>query len=203
MFNNNLFDLKILDFFKTIPDFISYICSMDTLIQYDRKLPVWKVIIGFAFIFMSIYFFIEGTIFTGLWLLMLSFVLMRTDGSEIDLQSKKYRKTHSFLGLKVGQWKTLIDPMYVSIFLTKEDVSVRALSAETTNSKDIIMLNLFYNKNKHFTIYHTNNLNDAFDVASHIADALIIDILDATEKGNFQWVDKDILRDKGEIVYTN
>lgn len=191
-----------MDFFKSIPDFISYICSMDTLIQYDRKLPIWKVIIGFAFIFMSIYSFIQSNIFYGLWFMMISFVLMRTDGSEIDLESKKYRKTHSFLGLKIGQWKALTEPLYVSIFLTKEDVSVRAIGAQTTNSKDIIMLNLFYNKNKHFTIYHTNNLNDAFDVASHIADALIIDILDATEKGNFQWVDKDVLRDKGEIVYT-
>lgn len=176
---------------------------MDSVIQYNRKLPVWKVIIGFAFLFISVYALIDVSIFSGLWLLTMSFVMIKTDGSEIDLQSKRYRKTNSYLGLKVGKWKTLQEPLYVSVFATKEDIALRALSAETTHSKNVIMLNLFYDKNKHFTIYHTNNLKDAFDVASHISDALLIDILDATQKGNFQWIDKDILREKGEIVYTN
>ncbi len=39
-------------------------------------------------------------------------------------------------------------------------------------------------------------------MACHIADALSIDLLDATVKNDYKWVDKDVLREKDEIIYT-
>lgn len=174
---------------------------MDATIRYSRIVPFWKITIGIALILIGIYGILFISVLNGLILFVMSFLLIRTDGSEIDLESKKYRKTHSFLGLKVGNWKPLPNVEYVSVFATTEDVSVRALSAETTNSRDVIILNVFYDRNKKFAVYSTTNLKDAFDVASHIADALLIDLVDATEKGNYKWVDKVTLREKGEIVY--
>jgi hypothetical protein len=133
----------------------------------------------------------------------MAFVLLRAEGSQIDLESKTYRSTISFLGIKVGKWKPLPKVEYISVFATNENITVRALSAETTNTFPVIHLNLFYDNNKKINIYGTKNIKDAFNVASHIADALLIDLLDATEKGDFKWVDKDKLRDEGIIVHTD
>ncbi|MBR9913214.1 MAG: hypothetical protein GYB32_00070 [Algicola sp.] len=174
---------------------------MDSIIRYTRKVPTWKVILGFALVFMSIYGFIFVSVFNGIIFIILAFLLMKTEGSEIDLESKTYRKIQSFLGIRIGKWQPLPQAEYISVFATTEDITVRAISAQTTNTRDIILLNLFYDRNKKFPVYATNNLKDAFDVASHIADALLIDVLDATKKGDYQWVDKNILRDEGKIVY--
>ena len=176
---------------------------MDAIIRYSRKIPVWRTILGIGLLLMSIYGFISVSIFNGIILLVMSFLLLRTEGSEIDLQSKTYRKTNSLLNFSIGKWKPLPNTEYVSVFATSEDITVRALSAETTNSRDVILLNIFHDRNQKFTAYSTTSLKDAFDVASHIADALAIDLLDATVKNDYKWVDKDTLREKGEISYTD
>lgn len=173
---------------------------MDATIRYVRKVPFWKIILGFGAIGVGV-FGIFNLVYFALVPLLFGFMMLKTEGSEIDLESKTYRKTNSILGFSLGKWQPLYDTEYVSVFNTTEDITVRALSAETTNSFPIIVLNIFYQKNKKLTVYKTKNLRDAFDVASHIADALLIDLLDATEKNDYKWVDKDILREKGEIVY--
>ncbi len=104
------------------------------------------------------------------------------EGSEIDLSSKTYRTIHSLFGIKVGKWIPIPEFEYVSVFKTKESQTVRVVTAETTQKYDIILVNLFYNRNKHITFYKTDNKKDAFDVADHFKLALGIDILDATEK---------------------
>nr|WP_321232643.1 hypothetical protein [uncultured Psychroserpens sp.] len=173
---------------------------MDAIIKYTRKVPFWKLIAGIAAILVGLYglFYLE---FLMLVPILFGLLLLKTEGSEINLQSNTYRKTTSFLGITFGAWRNLNNPEYISIFNTTEDITLRALTAETTNSFPIIVLNIFYEKNKKITVYKTKNIKDAFDVASHIADALLIDLLDATEKGDYKWIDKDHLREKGEIVY--
>lgn len=174
---------------------------MDAIIKYTRKVPTYKIIIGLGLLLAGIYGILYVSILNGIILWIMSFLLLKTSGSEIDLESKKYRKTQSYLGLKIGNWKPLPNLEYISIFPTTENITVRALSAETTNSRAIILLNIFYNKNKKFTAYATTNIKDAFDVASHIADALMIDLLDASTKGDYKWVNKEVLREKGKIEY--
>ncbi|WP_298900815.1 hypothetical protein [uncultured Psychroserpens sp.] len=173
---------------------------MDSIITYTRKVPIWKIIAGIAAILVGLY----GLIKLDLRMLvpiLFGLVLLKTEGSDINLKSNTYRKTISFLGIRFGTWRTLENLEYISVFNTTEDITLRALTAETTNSLPIIVLNLFYERNKKITVYKTENVKDAFNVASHIADALIIDLLDATEKGDYKWVNKDILREKGELVY--
>ena len=43
-------------------------------------------------------------------------------------------------------------------------------------------LNLFYNTNKKIEVYKTEDLQEAFELAKHLADTFQIDILDATER---------------------
>ena len=172
---------------------------MDAIIKYTRKVPIWKTIIGFGAIAVGLLGLIS-LVYFALVPLLFGFMLLKTDGSEIDLESKTYRKTDSLLGFTIGKWQTLQNPEYISVFNTTEDITVRVLTAETTNSFPIIVLNIFYERNKKITIYKTENIKDAFDVASHIADALAIDLLDATVKNDYKWVDKDALREKGEII---
>ena len=173
---------------------------MDATIVYVRKIPVWKIAIGFAAIAVGVLGLINLSPY-GLVPLLFGVMMLKTEGSEINLESQTYRKINSVLGIKIGKWQKLKNPEYISVFNTTEDITWRVVTAETTNSFPIIDLNIFYEKNKKLTVYKTKNIKDAFDVASHIADALLIDLLDATEKGNFKWVDKDMYREKGDIVY--
>ena len=173
---------------------------MDAIIRYSRKVPVWKVILGFAAIGIGILGLISLEVFS-LVPLLFGLMMLKTEGSEIDLESKTYRKVNVLLGLKFGSWQKFQDPEYISVFNTTEDVTWRYKTAETSMTLPIIVLNVFYQKNKKITVYKTKDINDAFDVASHIADALLIDLLDATEKGDYKWVDKDALREQGKIVY--
>jgi hypothetical protein len=176
---------------------------MKAIISYTRKVPFYKIALGLLLLIGSVYGFLHVSILNSIVLLVLSFILLRSDGSEIDLASKTYRKTISVFGIKVGKWNPLPIADYISVFATNENITVRALSAETTNTFPIIHLNLFYDNNKKITVYETKDQREAFEVASHIADALLIDLLDATEKGDFKWVDKSRLREEGVIVHTD
>ncbi len=176
---------------------------MKAIISYTRKIPTAKMILGILLLILSMYGLIAISAFNGLFILVLAFILLRSDGSEIDLESKRYRKITLLLGIKIGKWKDLPVVDYLSVFSTNENITVRALSAETTNTFPVIYLNLFYDNNKKITLYETKDRDDAFETASNITDALSIDLLDATEKGNFKWVDKDKLRDEGIIVHTD
>jgi hypothetical protein len=176
---------------------------MNAIIRYAGKIPIWRTIVGCLLILIAIYGFIFVGIVNGFLSLIIPLLILRTDGSEIDLESKTYRKTHSIFGFSIGKWQPLPETEYISVFSTTENITVRASSAETTNNRDVILLNVFYDRNQKFTAYSTTSLKDAFDVASHIADALAIDLLDATVKNDYKWVDKDVLRETGEIIYTD
>lgn len=114
-------------------------------------------------------------------MIVLGIGLNTKDGSEINLSVKQYRTIKSVFGITIGNWKPLPEFEYVSVFRTKENQTVRVVTAEATSSSEIILLNLFYNRNKHITFYKTDNKEDAFKVAEHFKLALDIDILDATE----------------------
>jgi hypothetical protein len=53
--------------------------------------------------------------------------------------------------------------------------------------------NLWYVKNKHYKMYSFENKEAAYQFALDISNKLNIDLLDATEKGNFQWIEKQNL----------
>jgi len=114
--------------------------------------------------------------------LVVSAYLFSRQGSEIDLDSKTYRTITSLFGIKFGQWKPIPKFEYVSVFKTNEIQQVNVASASARVKSQVILLNLFYEGNKHVTFYKTTNTEDAFKVAKHFQLALDIDILDATER---------------------
>ncbi|MGC1471428.1 MAG: hypothetical protein WA775_02455 [Psychroserpens sp.] len=173
---------------------------MDATITYVRKIPIWKMTLGFSSLLVGILGLITLNYLTFV-LLLFGAMMLKTEGSELNLEAKTYREITSILNLKFGSWKPLGHLEYISVFNTTEDITVRALTAETTNSFPVLILNIFYETNKKMTVYKTKDIKDAFDVASHIADALMIDLLDATKPGNFKWVDKNALREQGDLVY--
>ena len=172
---------------------------MDTIISYSRKLALWKKAVGVIILAFGIYsLMLSPFAFVPI---LLAIMLLKVEGTEIDLSSKTYRKITSVLGIKFGKWKPLPELEYISVFSTKEVVTARALSAETSHSEDIIVLNLFYDRNKKLKVYQTQSISDAFDVASHISDALSIDLLDATRANDYRWVDREVYRTNKTLVY--
>lgn len=154
---------------------------MDNIITYTKKAPVAKTIFGYALVLLGLVLFVTGDIIMGVIMIVLGVGLTTKEGSEINLTSKQYRTIRSVFGITVGSWKPIPEFEYVSVFRTKENQTVRVVTAEATTSSEVILLNLFYNRNKHITFYKTNNKEDAFKVAEHFKLALDIDILDATE----------------------
>ena len=151
---------------------------MNTIL-YLKDIPVFKKILGFAITFLGILVFFMNIIF-GLIFLVIGINILMTEGSEINLQNKHYRSLKSLFGIHFGKWKPTPEFEYVSVFKTKENQTIRVITAETTLQNDVIVLNLFYNRNKHITIYKTQDKNDAFRVAEKLSAYFNIEILDAT-----------------------
>ena len=154
---------------------------MQTII-YLREVVLMKKILAIALIFAGIGIFLFNNIFVGLMIAVIGVNLISTEGSEINLENKTYRTVKSVLGINFGKWKPCPVFEYISVFKTKEATEVSSLGATIgTFKNDVIMLNLFHSRNKHITIYKTDNKADAFQVADHFKMAFGVDILDATE----------------------
>uniref|UniRef100_UPI00404A6035 hypothetical protein n=1 Tax=Gelidibacter sp. TaxID=2018083 RepID=UPI00404A6035 len=154
---------------------------MKTAIRNVKKVPLLKLIFGFVLIC----FGIHGAIFNNVFSLVLSGIgvfLVMSQGSEINLDTKKYREFYSVLGIDFGTWKDLPQLDYVSVFKTKENSRVQGMGASANFSNPIIKLNLFYNTNKKIEVYKTEDVDEAFKLAKHLAETFQIDILDATER---------------------
>lgn len=57
------------------------------------------------------------------------------------------------------------------------------------NAKDEFEANLWYGKNNHYQMYTFESFEEALDFGKIIAHKFDLDILDATEKGNFKWLE--------------
>lgn len=159
---------------------------MDKIINI-RRVPFMKQFFGIILTFFAIILLIYGEFLFGGILCAFSLFFLRKDGSEINLRNSTYRTFVSFLGFKRGKWKILPKINYISVFKTTETTTLRALSAETNVTQDIIKLNLFYGKNQRITAYVTTKKDDAFTKAREIAKILNIKILDATERES-KWI---------------
>lgn len=151
-----------------------------------RKVPIMRYVFGIAFFFMGVSWVVTGNLF-GMIFCGMSIFFFNRDGSEIELDNKRYRTFIELFGFRYGKWKDLPEIDYVSVFSTIESAKVRALTAEATVKNDIIVLNLFYHGNHRIKAYATTSKKDAFKKAKQIADILKIDILDATQAES-KWI---------------
>ncbi|WP_333600411.1 hypothetical protein [Flavobacterium sp.] len=153
---------------------------MNTII-YLKDVPLFKKILGFVILVFGLYTFIFANIIFGAIFLVIGLNLLSTEGSEIHLENNSFRNIKSIFGYNFGKWKQCPEFEYVSVFKTKENQTIRVVTAEATLQSDVILLNLFYKGNKHITFYKTQDKNDAFNVAEKFKSIFKIDILDATE----------------------
>lgn len=151
---------------------------MNTII-YLKNIPLPKKIFATTLMLLGIGIFLTINIFSGILFFVIGLNLIATEGTEINLTEKKFRSIKSVLGRKFGKWKPCPAFEYVSVFKTKESTGINAFGATIGTFKtDIIVLNLFYDVNKHITFYKTDEINDAFNVAENIKQVFNIRIYD-------------------------
>lgn len=152
-----------------------------SVITYTKEVPVMKMVLGFAAMAGGLMLFVVGMILFGAMFTVIGINLCLAEGSEIDLSNKLYRTIKSIFGIKFGRWKPIPKFEYVSVFKTSETQQVNVITASARFKSQVILLNLFYEGNKHITFYKTDNKEKAFSVAQHFKLALDVDVLDATE----------------------
>lgn len=159
-----------------------------SIITYTREVVMAKKILAVVLLAAGLFLIVDGAFFIGIMVLLMGINLFAKDGSQINLENKTYRNIKSIFGLKFGTWKPCPAFEYVSVFKTTESTNLNAGWATLATIKnEIIVLNIFYPRNKHITFYQTTDKADAFKVAEHFKFALDIDILDATGSEN-KWL---------------
>ena len=159
---------------------------MNYYIRHLQPIASIKVVFSIILSLFAIYLFFQGTMF-GIILLGAALKLSLREGFELNLDDNRYRKIYSLFALNFGLWKNLPKIEYVSIFKTIKKSRARVIAAEANLGFEVYKLNLFYLKNKHIEAYISDDMDDAFQTAKHIALALNIDILDAT-KSEKNWL---------------
>ncbi|MCL9806485.1 hypothetical protein NAT51_13190 [Flavobacterium amniphilum] len=150
-----------------------------SIITYLKETPLPKRIFGYLVLIIGILGFFQN-IFMGSIFIAIGLGLITKEGSEINLDNKTYRNMKSLFRLKFGKWIPCPKFDYVSVFKTKEKQTITVVTASTSVTSDIILLNVFYNKNKHITFFKTNDKEEAFRIAEKMRFILEIDVLDAT-----------------------
>ncbi len=98
---------------------------------------------------------------------------------KLDLKGHKMRRTYTLGILKYRRkWQKLAHPQYISVF--------------KTNGK--YELNVWNEANNRANIITLSDYKNAFKKAFFIAEELNIDVLDATNKGNFKLINKDTFK---------
>lgn len=158
------------------------------IITYLKEVPLMKRILGYSLILFGLCAFLFFNIIMGAVFIGLGVNFVATTGSQINLTNKTYRKTTSIFGIEFGTWKPCPEFEYVSVFRSNESQTVNFITATATSTESIILLNMFYDTNKHITFYKTTDKADAFKVAQHFKMVFNMDILDATEREK-KWLD--------------
>ena len=126
-------------------------------ITYLKDVPLFKKILGFALSFFGLFALLSLNIIFGAIFLVLGINFLMTEGSEINLQDNTYRNIKSLFGSHFGKWQPCPEFEYVSVFKTKENQTIRVVTAEATLQSDIIVVKLFYKGNKRITFYKTKD----------------------------------------------
>lgn len=105
-----------------------------------------------------------------------------------DLVKRKYKKQYAVGPIKYGNWEYLPNIEYICVF-------AQGLSDSDGNRVGVIYdVNVWYNTSKHFTIYSSEELEPAYEMAKYMALKLEVDLLDATIPHDKKWVEfyKDV-----------
>ena len=120
-----------------------------------------------SFFSLAVYAFLGG----------LQFSLVKT--IYINTEKQKLKTQFSVGIIKVNHHSTIPQLNYVSVFKNP--------------GSDFVEINLWYSNNKHFNVCKYEYIDEAMNFGLMFSNKLNIDLLDATEKGNFKWIDKTSL----------
>lgn len=93
----------------------------------------------------------------------------------INTQTKKIRCNFNFGFFKYNTYETIENVEYISIFYL--------------SNQETYAINLWLKKNRIYSLCRFDDFDSALEAGKIIAKKLKIDLLDATEKGNFKWVE--------------
>lgn len=94
-----------------------------------------------------------------------------------DFNNRKYKINYCVGPIKIGQWKRFKKLEYISIFKKKSG---------------IYEINLWYNHNKHFTLFSCDDPLEGLDAGKQVAEKLEIDLWDATNPYDSKWMEKNL-----------
>ncbi|MEP5256213.1 MAG: hypothetical protein ABJQ39_14215 [Winogradskyella arenosi] len=155
-------------------------------ISYHRPRPTLQLIYGVGLLVLNSLALISGNLL-GVLFGVAGFYFFRKEGLEMDLENSQYRTTTSLFNLTFGTWHPLPEIEYVSVFKTTQTSRVWVSAASTQVTTSCIKVNLFYNTNRKIEAYETDNTDQAFAIATQIARALHLKVLDATSRDS-KWL---------------
>jgi len=175
----------------------------DLIIREPNKPFINKIIV--AFLYASLFSYAlylyqyknllnhpkKGTIIIYLIVLLLilffsSFMFIASHSVHLNFENNKIQ--HQF---RVGVfnykevWQDLVDLKYISVFKTG----------------DYFQINMWYQKNEILNLMTLENTEKAIENGFLISEKLNIDLLDARKPGHHKWINKQVYRDTGKIVY--
>lgn len=114
-----------------------------------------------------------GFLLAWIFLILLGFYFISTEGIEINFESNSYRQIFSIFGSNYGTWSYFPQMEYLSLFRTRVSQSIGGKSfsstATATLSDTVIRINLFSsNRNHPVTLYTTKSESVAYDIAEKI-----------------------------------
>ena len=173
----------------------------NTLLISENDRPFWQLplaallltivvyIIGkdlFHFNWSNNYFrYISSDIQLVLLLILAAMGLCSTKRIYIDIEKSRFKTTLEMGPLKLGKWQTIKNYTYVSVF-----------HKPLTDGSYTFVVNLWYNKNKHFELYSKDSFSDAIQMGYDLSEQLNIELPDATIPNDFKWIDKEALKNQ-------
>jgi len=156
---------------------------MQTNFLFIKKIGIYKKIPFSILLVLSVLLILLGGYFYGLVLLGISLHFLMEEGVELDLSENKYRQLIAWYGIKFGKWQTLPLIEYVSIFETKKKSQVRAGGGNAAHFSEVIFkLNLFYKKNKHISLFESEDKDMVLKIGDNISKILDIRFHKALKK---------------------
>ncbi|MDO5971553.1 hypothetical protein Q4Q35_17250 [Flavivirga aquimarina] len=176
------------------------------MIVSEKQRPLWQRIVASLF-FTAAIGFLAYTLYTAHWnddnlinighdikgviyLIGFGIAFSFHQSVYIDIKKSKFRQTYEIGPIKLGQWKTINNYEYVSIF-----------HQPLEDGDKIFEVNLWYDRNKHWELYEKYDYKAAFLIGYELSELLQIDILDATVPNNYKWIDKKTSKETGKMVY--
>lgn len=150
-------------------------------ITYLKEVPMINKVVGFALMGIGLFALTQLSFLNFGIPFFIGLNFVATEGSQINLDNNTFRSIKSLFGIHFGKWVPCPAYEYISVFRTKENKTIRVITAETTWRNKVFVVNLFYAGNKYHTLYKSSDKEDAFRMAEHLKMVFNIDILDATE----------------------